>query len=156
MKTKKGGAEVVQKKVVEQEQRMEWRVGREEEVEKKHKSTAEERQQQEVEGWRREPQRELSQDQDWNKVESTGTGGDEKIGIAREAFEPRVRGSRGIERKKNNGGKTRQDRWVARQRAGGERRTDKLGGFDQDGEKEAGGATARGARATAKTRRERR
>ena len=65
---------------------------REQEVGKKQKSRAEERQQQEaVEGWRKGPQRESSQEEEWEKVEGTGTEGDEKIGSAREAFEPRER-----------------------------------------------------------------
>ena len=47
------------------------------------------------------PQRELSQNEQWDEVESTGTEGDESIGSAREAFEPRETNSTGGKIKKN-------------------------------------------------------
>ena len=78
-------------------------MNREQEVEKKQHQWREEHQHQEevaaVDGWRREPQRELSQDEEWDNVESMGTEGDGKIGSAREVFEPKVGESRGSEGK---------------------------------------------------------
>ena len=55
------------------------------------------------------PQRELSQNEEWYKVESTGTEGDENIGSAREAFEPR-------ERRNSNGGKIKKTKQIKENR----------------------------------------
>ena len=60
-----------------------------------------------MEEWRKEPQRELSQDEEWEKVQSTGTEGDEKIGSAREAIERREREEVAKWRRNCNGGKTK-------------------------------------------------
>ena len=77
---------------------MKWAVSGEQEVEKKQQSMAEERQHQEevaaAEGWRREPQKEFSQDKEWEKVESMGTEGDERIDTARKTIEAREREQR--------------------------------------------------------------
>ena len=104
--------QVAQKKGADQEQRREWVVSREEEVEKKQTSKAEGRQRREevaaLEGWRREPQRELSQDESGTKWIIRRTGGDE-IGSVRETFEPRkIEKTKEVkERRTSNGGKTR-------------------------------------------------
>ena len=60
-------------------------------------------------------------------MESTGTEGDENIGSAREAFEPR-------ERRNNNGGKIKKIKQIKENRQASR--------FEQDSEKAARGSTA--------------